>query len=194
MFKPMDSEAVVNAVTGLRKDAREGFKSDDPRTVALANAQQKAANALDSFLDRQLVATQNPLAGALGAARTKLAKINSVEDAFNEANGTVDVKSLVKDLDNGVPLNGGLLALAKAYKAFPKVLQDPAKINVGSGSMVDKALQVGGVLHGNIPEMVAGVARPSARYIVNTDKYQAGMVNPQLGTVGELLSRLRTPN
>jgi hypothetical protein len=193
-FTPMNSEAVVNAVTGLRKDARTGFKSDDPRTVTLATAQQNAANALDSFLDRQMVATQNPLAGALGQARTKLAKINSVEDAFNEANGTVDVKSLTKDLDNGVPLSGGLLDLARAYKAFPKVLQDPAKINVGSGSMVDKALQVGGAIHGNIPEMALGVARPLARARVNTAGYQAGMVNPQLGTVGELLSRLRTPN
>lgn len=193
-FKPMNSAAIVDAVNGLRSDARAGFKSDDPHTKSLASAQQNAANALDDFLQDQLVKTQNPLAGALTVARQKLAKMHSISDAFNEANGTVDVKSFAKDMDNGVPLSGGLKDLAMAYKAFPKVLQDPAKINVGSGSMVDKALQVGGILHGNIPEVVAGVARPVARAVVNTDKYQQGMVNPQLGTVGELLSRLRTPN
>ena len=198
-YKPLTADGLVTDITNLRKAARDGFNSDSPETKALARAQQDTANALENFFQRKLDDVSPNLSDAFKFARTKLAKINTISDAFNDANGTVDVREIAKAKDNGVPLSGGLLKLANAYQAFPKVLQDPAKINVGSGSFVDKALQFGGALHGNIPEIAAGAIRPLARARVNSDPYQAKMASHALGNapgmvdprIADLLARIQ---
>lgn len=184
---PFTAEAIVNEVQDLRYDFRKGKNSPDPAIRSRALASQQAADAMEGLLERHLQATNNPLAGALPQARMMLAKIHSVEDGFNEATGTVDVKSLAKDLDNGIPLTGGLRSLALAYKAFPKVLQDAAKVSVAGGSFFDKALQVGGVLHGRLGEIAMGAGRPVARALVNRQNFQNNLTNPQPNMFGRAL-------
>jgi hypothetical protein len=179
VYRPFTAEALVNEIQDLRYDFRRGMRSEDPAVRSRALASQQAADAMEGLLERHLQQTNNPLAGVLPQARTMLAKIHSVEDGFNEATGTVDVKSIASDLDKGVPLTGGLKALALAYKAFPKVLQDSAKVSVAGGSFFDKAMQVGGVLHGNWKETAVGVARPLARARAASAGFQQNLINPQ---------------
>jgi hypothetical protein len=185
-YQPMNSEAVVQAVRDLRADARSLYKqTDNPEALRMADATRKAADALDDFVQRQLKTPVDKggkglpnLADALTASRTRLAKIASVRDALNPATGSIDGSSLATDLDNGVPLSGGLKTIAMTSKAFPKVMQVPERLPASSGpTVLEQGGAVTALLHGNVPAALAMFARPIARARVGMQDFQNRMVN-----------------
>lgn len=187
-FQPMTSTSVVQAVRDLRADARALYKNvQDPEALRQARATRGAADALDDFIQRQLKAPASEggkglpnLADAYVAARTRLAKIASIKDALNPATGSIDGSSLATDLDNGVPLTGGLKTIAMTAKAFPKVMQVPERLPSSTGpTVLEQGGAVTALLHGNIPAALAMFARPIARARVGMPGFQNKMVNPQ---------------
>jgi hypothetical protein len=187
-LQPMNSEALVQATRDLRADARSLYKqTENPEALRMADATQKAADAIDDFVQRQLRAPVAQggkgvpnLADAYANARVQKAKIASVNDAYNPATGSIDGASLAKDLDDGLPLSGGLKTIALAYKAFPKVMQVPEKLPSSEGpSILEQGAAVTALLHGNVPLALAMFARPLARARVATPGFQNKMVNPQ---------------
>lgn len=174
-FQPMNSEAIVDAVRGLRADSKKLYTKglQDPEAARMADAAQNTADALDDFLQRSLVKNGQPnLAKAFTDARTQLAKIHSVRDAFNEQTGSIDVASLAHDLDRGVPLSGGLKTMAEAYKAFPKAFQTPERLPHGGPTILEQGGLVAALLHGEPMLAAASLARPVARALVQRPAYQ----------------------
>lgn len=187
-YQPMTAPSIIQAVRDLRADARALYKNvQDPESLRQAAATRGAADALDDFVQRQLRASTADggkglpnLADAYSAARVRLAKIVSVRDALNPATGSIDGSSLATDLDNGVPLSGGLKTIAMTAKAFPKVMQVPERLPASTGpTVLEQGGAVTALLHGNIPLALSMFARPIARARVGTNGFQNQMVNPR---------------
>lgn len=180
-YQPMNAEALIQATRDLRADARSLYKqTENPEALRMADATRKAGDALDDFVQRQLQQKGlSNLADAYANARVQKAKIASVRDALNPATGSIDGTSLAKDLDNGVPLSGGLKTIAMSAKAYPKVMQVPERLPASSGpTVLEQGGAVAALLHGNVPAALAMFARPLARARVGTQGFQNRMVNP----------------
>jgi hypothetical protein len=195
-YQAMDSGAIVDAVRGLRADAKKLYTKgqQDPDAARMADATQNTADALDDFLQRSLVKNGQPnLATAFTNARTQLAKIKSVEDAYNPQTGSIDASSLAQDLDRGVPLSGGLQQIAESYKAFPKAFQMPERLPQGGPTLLEQGGLVTALMHGEPSLAIASLARPVARAIVQRPAYQNRMVGiPQpLSPTAQALGALR---
>lgn len=173
---------MLDTISQLRADARAGFKAtDNPAALRDARQSYQAAGTLDTFLQKTLQDKGVPqLASAYTAARTMKAKIASVRDAFNPNTGTIDPQSLVKDMNNGVPLSGGLLTIAKVADAFPKVMQAPERLpSTGGMTGVDALMAAHGAVTGRLGDAAMGFARPIARAVVSSPGAQAKMVAGQ---------------
>lgn len=171
----------VQEIRQLRSDAKANqLVHDDPKANALGSAQRDIADALESELERQGAAQGKPeLVDNFRAARTKLAKIFSAEEALNTATGNVKPAQLAKQLDRGVKLSGNQLLIAESYKAFEKSFQSPDKLpherplaldDVALGALMEK----GG--SGNIAEWA--LARPLTRAFLKSDMYQRAGIGP----------------
>lgn len=177
--KAFDAGDAVARIKKLRADARGNFKTRDPDKMAVANVQQKIADALDNELERHADALGQPeLAANYKAARVQLAKLRTVEEAL--AGNSVSAKKIWQQWKRGAPLQGELLAIAKAYDNFPQVLQDANKL-VGTHpfSAVDYLVAGAGSAAGVTanPALLATVAaRPAARAALASDFYQRNFV------------------
>lgn len=121
-----DIDAGMEYIRHLRAEATQNLKplaQADPDRYALGHAQRAAADALEGLIERQ--APRN-LVSDFRAARTKIAKTHSIEDAMNDAAGTVSARELAKLKDRGIPLTGNLKTAADFAEAFPKSNQNPA--------------------------------------------------------------------
>jgi hypothetical protein len=182
--KQFDAGDAVARIRKLRNDARDNFKTRDPDKKAIAHVQQKIADALDNELARHVEDLGQPeLAANYKAARVQLAKLNTVEQALAGAN--VSAKKIWQQWKRGAPLDGELLAIAKAYDHFPQVLQDVSKL-VGTHpfSAVDYLVAGAGSAAGAAlnPALLATVAaRPAARAALSSNFYQNRFVRPKGG-------------
>jgi hypothetical protein len=171
------SDAVAK-IRQLRTNARANFKTRDPEKMAIGHAQQKIADALDNELARHVDELGQPeLAANYKAARVKLAKLNTVEQALSGAN--VSAKKIWQQWKRGAPLEGELLAIAKAYDNFPQVLQDAGKVaGTHPFSVVDAFVAAGGAAVN--PALLATVAaRPLTRKALASKAYQRRFVAPK---------------
>jgi hypothetical protein len=176
-----DAKDAVAKVRQLRKDSRLNQKNQDPEKQALGHMQQKIAEALDNELERHVADIGKPdLVADYKAARVKLAKLGTVEDALSGTN--VSAKKIHQQWKRGAPLEGELLAIARAYDNFPSVLQEAAKIRGKHPfSVVDYLVAAGSVGGATLnPALLAGVAaRPIARAALASDTYQRNFVAPR---------------
>lgn len=137
---PVDAAQVVERVRELRQQASfnqsppQGVGSKpDPKKVALGKAQKKIADALDGMLERNATAIGSPeVATNYRNARTKIAKINSVQDAT--VGRKVQASELAKQADREVPLTEELGLIAEAGEAFPHSTSRPM---VGTETLSD---------------------------------------------------------
>jgi hypothetical protein len=176
-----DAKDAVAKVRQLRKDARLNMKNQDPEKQALGDMQKKIAEALDNELERHVADIGKPdLVAEYKAARVKLAKLGTVEDALSGTN--VSAKKIHQQWKRGAPLEGELLAIARAYDNFPSVLQEAAKIRGKHPfSVVDYLVAAGSVGGATLnPALLAGVAaRPIARAALASNAYQRRFVAPR---------------
>ena len=173
-----DAGDAVARIRKLRKDANANFKTRDPDKMAVAHVQQKIAEALDNELARHVDEIGRPeLAANYKAARVKLAKLNTVEQSL--AGSNVSARKIHQQWKRGAPLDGELLAIARAYDSFPHVLQEAAKIRQKQPfSVVDAFVGTAGLALD--PALVATVAaRPLTRAALASKTYQRHFVAPK---------------
>lgn len=179
---------LLTDVAQLRADASKNIKAPfAPAQNQLGFAQRKMADALEGALGRKLDTMENPPVSLADfrAARQSLAKIHSVEDSLDDA-GNVSARALNKQLDNNVPLSGGLKDVAETYGNFSRSMQDVAKIKDGGPfSVLDPAIAAvtggpaalaGHAVLGPIGGAAAMVARPIARAVMASDPYQRAFI------------------
>lgn len=171
--KMFDAKDAVQKIRQLRADASKNIKANEPERNALGYAQRKIADALDEEMTRHVTEQgRSRLADMYKAARVKLAKLNSVEDAIEGTH--VSARQLSKQKAAGVPLSGELKLIADAYDSFDTVLQDANKIRDHAIGGLDLAIGLGSSFADPI-YAAAALARPAARRILASDTYQRSL-------------------
>lgn len=194
-----DAGDAVSKIRQLRASASGNIKAPmSPEQNSLGYAQRDVANALDAQLDRHIQANASSLGlpsdliDQYRAARVQLAKIHSVEDAFDGSN--ISAKDLANQANRGVPLSGNLKTVADAYSNFDRSLQDPSKIrDSGPVGVLDRMLLGAAGLHH--PGVAASIlAAPAIRAALASGPYQRAMVRPSMAMprVPGLLTGLST--
>lgn len=183
--------AAVDLIKSLRYKAHTNLKNyAAPEKLDLGRAQSRAANALETLVERNLQAAttaRGPI-GAQGGdmsalvenlqkARTTIAKSYDVESALNPITSTVDAQRFATLQAKGKPLTGNMKQAGDAATAFPKAFQNPAKFGGNeNSSVIDAGIALHGAMTGRPKAMAeaAGwlVGRPLARKLILSDFYQ----------------------
>lgn len=133
-FESAPTQKVLDAIREFRQTANKYYRQADASTgtgseVAdqAGDAYRAAADALEQAIERQTSALNPDLVPRLQAARTQLAKIHNVEDAFDGVN--VDPQMLAT-LGKRFPLSGYLQELADIARDFPDTMQVATGLNL----------------------------------------------------------------
>lgn len=191
----MSPTAAIELVKKLRFDASKNLKSfDDAEKAALGMAQRKAAEAIDSLVERNLAGNQSTagMAEAYRQARQLIAKAYDVESALNESTGNVSARVLGRLMEKGKPLTGGLAQAGRFSQAFPKAAQDVERM--GSLPQVSPLDYMAGILTGTATGSPLGaaalLARPAVRSAILSKPYQAAMAQAPMASAPLLTARL----
>lgn len=176
-IKQFTAQDAVNKIRQLRSEATKNIKAiNAPEQNAKGHVQRAIAEALDNELTRHVESLGKPeLAANYKAARVQLAKIHTLEDALDGSN--VSASELAKAKERGAPLNGNMDLVARAHTEFDRSFQNVSKIRDSSPfSVLDLgAAVVGGTV--NPALLTAVAARPAARAILASDRYQRGLAS-----------------
>jgi hypothetical protein len=174
------AEATIEAIKQLRFQASGNLKNfQDPVKVDLGKAQKKAADALESLIDRNLAKSGDEgLLKAFRGARQTIAKTYTVEKALNDSTGNVAAGKLAKELSKGKPLSGELKTIAEFGQSFPKAAQEITSSMPGVSPL--DFFGAGGLsaITGNPLAMAAAGIRPLVRSTILSRPYQATMGVP----------------
>jgi hypothetical protein len=182
-----DAKDAVLQIRTLRQQGSKNLKNVDPAKNELGYAQRQMADILESQIERHAQATgQTDLVARFRNSRRELAKINSVTDALNVANGDISAAMLAKMKRRGAPLSGNLAIIADVYDAFPSEMRDAAKVRnkipvtVLEGVMGGAGGATAALAHN--PVAAAGAlgavtARPLIRKLLLSEAYQ-GRIAP----------------
>jgi hypothetical protein len=168
-----DAADAVAKVRQLRADASKNIKAlNAPEQNALGYAQRKLADVLDDQMERAAQAQGlTDLVSRYKAARVRLAKIHSVQDAIRGQN--VSAKALASQLEHNIPLSGKLRDIAELYGSYDRVLQDVSKLrNTGPLDVVDYLVGAGAAVH-NPAAAAAALSRPAIRAALASNWYQS---------------------
>jgi len=165
------SGALVEAIKQLRADSKTGFKSQDPSMVSMAKAQGKIANAIESLMERSLSKTNPNLLPEFKAARQRIAKTYTIENALKGEN--VDAVALGRMLDKGKPMSGAIKKVAEVGQNFKGSVQ--TNVPQDTGFRPGDALPgvVTAISTGNPLWLIGMAARPAARHIMLSKPYQS---------------------
>lgn len=142
--------------------------SGNPEELSKAIEARKLAESLDDQLEASVTAAGKPeLAKRLRAARTRIAKSYSAEEALNLGDANFDASVFGKQLDRGAPLSGNLKLIAEFQQAFPASVREGAKIPTPGVSKLNLpfGLAAAGGTYGatqNVPLALASVLAPAA--------------------------------
>lgn len=180
-------KAVLEKVKQLRFDASKNFNAfDSPEKLALARAQRSAAEALDSLLGRNLMASGNgQLANEYAQARQFIAKTHDVEAALLP-DGHVSAKILSK-IGEDAPLSGQLKTISDFSGSFKKATKNLVDIGspethnlktwvAAAGGATGAAM--GGPIGGALGAAAPFVVPPAARAMLLSDLYQGALATP----------------
>lgn len=159
-----DSGDAIDAIRTLRESADEAFGKGDK---AVGKTYRAIAEAYESAIEDGLQTIKRPdMLKAYRTARQNIAKSHTVEKGLREGAGTVDARTLGRELQKGKPLSGELRQAAEFGNTFNKAAQPPHLIGSPGvnalkpiGSMVASGL--GGVALGP-----AGLALGALNYAV----------------------------
>ena len=171
----------------LRKSATSNLlKADDPAKRSLGTAQQKAADALEDMIERQLSQTGNQsLVDEFRAARQLIAKTYTVQNAL-ETTGNVNASKLAALLRKDRPLSPELTTAARFAGAFPKAAAMPERVAGPGVSALDAGVAGAGGALGlalQSPQTAAAAlafpfARYGARRLALSKALQKGLLKP----------------
>lgn len=182
------ADTAINLTRKLRSDANANFKNAaDPDKLALAQAQRGASDAIEGLIERNLAATGDTAKlAAFRAARERIAKSYSVEQALNESSGSVAANSLAKQFAKGKPLSGDLKTIAQTAQVYPKATQEITSSMPGVSPLDYAAFGGISAALGN-PGIMAGVlGRPLLREGLLSKPYQQFMTRPSYKPSGLL--------
>jgi hypothetical protein len=165
----------VNSIRIMRDEASEAFRKGDN---AIGRAKQDLANAIENAIETNLEARKMPdLVARFKDARQWLAKSYDIEDTLEA--GEVNVKDLVKKLDQGVPLSGGLRQIAEMAQAAPKNFAKPGVSKPPMFDVWDIALGSGGLMSGGLPYATIIGARTGIRNALMSGPMQRSIMLPK---------------
>ncbi|MEQ6472143.1 hypothetical protein [Comamonas sp. wu1-DMT] len=173
--KSMDASSAVDAIHVLREQAKSAYSSGNG---AVARASNKAAQALEDVLERQLSETGNSgMVNSFKEARQHIAKIYEAEKALHPGSGNIDARKLAASLRKGKPLSGEIRQVAEAADAFPKAFQAPEGVgSVAPFSVLDSAFASGvGLTTGSALPLAWLAARPAMRAAALSPMVQRGL-------------------
>lgn len=186
-IQKLSPAAAVDLVKSLRYKAHTNLKNyAAPEKLDLGRAQSRAANAIETLIERNLEAAttargpigaqggdMSALVESLRNARATIAKSYDVESALNPVTGNVDAQKFASLSAKGKPLSGNMKQTADAATAFPKAFQNPAKFGGNENvSVLDAGVGVGSMMMGR-PEYLAWLlGRPAARKLILSEFYQ----------------------
>lgn len=176
-----DGPALVEALKRFRFDGAANKASLDPAAKELGRVQLKAAEALESLVERNLQRSGAPeLLNQFRDARQLIAKTYTVEKALNQTTGQVSAKTLGTQLAKGKPLSGELKTAAEVAQAYPKATQTlPQNYNALSPLDFGVAMATGDVR--------GLVARPAVRSLILSGPAQRFASRQTAPTLYELL-------
>lgn len=112
-----DAKNIVFAIRQFRDRATPLFRSTDPTDLAMAHTNRRAAEMLESLVERNLAAHgDDGLVAGFRAARQQIAKSFDIERAA--VGGDIDAQKLGRLLERGKPLSGNTRKIAEIERAF----------------------------------------------------------------------------
>jgi hypothetical protein len=124
-----DSEDAMNMVQILRNKASESFRKGD---TSIGQVQRQAASAIESQIERELVASGTPQASDMlknfRDARKLMAQSHEIEDSIREGGGSVIPSKFGARMQNQAPLSDGIETIGGMANNFPSVMRETAKI------------------------------------------------------------------
>lgn len=191
--RDFDAGSAVDMVRILRENSDKAFKTGD---MQLGRANKLAANTIDDMMARHVsneVTLPPEMVNKYLSARQRIAESYSAENATNEATGHINPQDLAREFKAGKALSPSLKTIAKTATAFPKSMQNTAGIGgVPTISPVEAGMggTVAAILHDPRYLLALGIP-PSARGLVLSKLYQAGMVKPNNYQPGLTMTALR---
>ena len=167
---------------------RKAFAEGDPEAFKRAKMLDLHADRLENQIDELAKAHNQPeLIENLKEARTNLAKIHTVEKAFNDETGNVNAAMFRTALNKKKLLTDEALKIAKFSKAFPDLARVPKYAGITPISPIDVAATAIG--HGTGSKIAdAMLTRPLFRKALMTERAQRGMAQNYASTPG-MISR-----
>jgi hypothetical protein len=168
-FDGANPQEAIDFVRTLRSESRANMKAfDDPKKLALGQAQKDAANQVDDLIERNLGFFNKPeLVQSYRDARELISKSHAVEDATDAA-GNVSARDLARQANKGRPLTAQLKTIADAADSFPKAFQNPSASAGQTGlsklDLTGAAIGVGATLFGH-PGYGAAALAPTALHL-----------------------------
>lgn len=153
-FKAGVKPTVTKTIGALRRRASKNINSDDVKTQEAGYADQRAAEALEDALGKQLEAVgEKEMLGDYRDARKSLAKIHDIE--VSSQGGFVNAQKLKKIADRGGKLTGRLKIVAEAAEHLPSVTRHTLR-TAGRGlpkadTIMREAKDIGSAIVRNIP-------------------------------------------
>jgi hypothetical protein len=141
LVNQFDAGDAIDVTRTLRQQASANFRKGED---ALAKAQLDISNALENQIERALNAAKRPDAATLleqfKLSRQRMAVSHTIEDAIREGAGSINAKTLARDLQSGKYMTGELKTIAEFANVFPRVSQSPSAIGApGAGSMLGRS-------------------------------------------------------
>lgn len=177
---------IVEELRQARADARDYWKqyrrNADPETQKKAIAMDSKSADLESRLDKAVQAAGKPeLADNLRQARTKIAKIYAVENAFNPASQNVDPAMFGRMLDKNIPLTGNLRTIGDFSRRFPGYVKEGSKLTSPGADAADTVAAFFATLVRSPLAAGAALLRAPARSAMLSGPYQNTFVKPSYG-------------
>jgi hypothetical protein len=185
-----DVNSAVSKINILRNDADIAYKAGNKD---LGKANKEASKVLENTIENYLANTkQTDLLDKFRQARQTIAKTYSVENALNQATGSVDAKKLAAQLAKGKPLTGELKQSAQFAQAFPTSVQTTERMgSIPQTSPLDLYASLGlgtaGLYGGDAQTGALGFAtgaiRPALRAAALSNPVQSRLINQQMQNV-----------
>lgn len=186
-----DAGGAVDTISFLRDQADTAYSGGNK---ALGKAYKAGAGALEDMLDRHLQAIgASDLLPAYRGARKMIAQSYTVENALREGAGTVDARSLARQLQKGKPLTGELRTAALFGNVFDKAAQPPHLIGSPAVNALKPMLSVATGGLGAATMGPAGLALgavnyalpPVARSVMFSKPFQRSLLDVSPGMLSE---------
>jgi len=193
----IDPKKMVYDLRLIRNNADSYYKayqrSADPEQLTKAKQAQAAAAQIESTLEDYAKSLgKEDLLPALRDARQLIAKTYTIEKALNPVSGTVDAKSLARELKKGKPLSEELKTVAEFAAQFPKAAQTTEIM--GSRPQISPVdIGVAGIASAiTNPKALAALAvRPAARAAALSGPVQnrlvQGQITPEQANLAKIL-------